>query len=658
MHLPLPLLITIFSVKRLVTAMPSQFSASITARLGEIAYYMHQVPELTDPIGTDQIAAPCTVFTIHDSATAKNVLSESIERFGRSDDVWSPEFLQNVVLQSTSSQASIPDGLEDLLQPYIYLSNTSSIYVSSFSSGMLNEGPYFLNMRRLHPAYRLYPDYAGAFIAPTVSTEDAYRYKPLGAAAYGEKYPSSLAVAVPSRLYYKPTPEKPFAGTRIGVKDIMDLSGLRTGAPSRAYTELHGPRTENAEVIQKILELGCIVVGKLKTTQFADSEWPTCDYVDYHAPFNPRANGYQTTSGSSCGSAAAVASYEWLDFALGTDTLGSIRSPAAVQGLYGIRPSLDAVSFKEILPYTKLADTVGGFARDAASFAKLSRALYGSVNDPELSKKPSTILYPVEYWPKTTTEHDAVLESFIVKMEQYIGFQRTWISIEEIWAETKPVTENTTLEKYLEHVFEWAANPPQWKDLLYPFITQYKETYGRDPALNPQLQFKRGYLPTVTDEQEKEGVRRWNVFKAWYEAHILPPATDGFSDTLLLLPWSSGKPDYRDTYRDGPQKFTGIGFFFYNLSPYSEGPEAILPVGQTPFVSRITNSTEQLPASIGISSGKGSDVMLTDFIAELMSGTNGQGVGVGSLAFNDIDNIGSSLLDTQSTGQFPLTGNL
>lgn len=103
------------------------------------------------------------------------MLSESIERFGRSDDVWSPEFLQNVVLQSTSSQASIPDGMEDLLQPYIYLSNTSSIYISSFSSGMLNEGPYFLNMRRLHPAYRLYPDYAGAFIAPTVSTEDAYR---------------------------------------------------------------------------------------------------------------------------------------------------------------------------------------------------------------------------------------------------------------------------------------------------------------------------------------------------------------------------------------------------------------------------------------------------------------------------------------------------
>ncbi|RMZ48130.1 hypothetical protein AFCA_011192 [Aspergillus flavus] len=633
--------------------MAAQLSASITLRLGETAYYMHQVPEQGNPIGVNQMTAPCTVFTLHDTSTAKEVLSESIERFGRLDDVWSPDFLQNVVLQSLSSQESIRKDAEDILRPY----NTSSIYITSVSSGALNEGPYFLNMGRLHPAYRLYPDYAGAFIAPTVPTEDPYCYKPLDAAAYRETYPSSLTVAVPSRLYHSPTPENPFAGTRVGVKDIMDLCGLRTGASSRAYTQLHGPRTENAEVIQKLLGLGFIVVGKLKTTQFADSEWPTCDYVDYHAPFNPRADGYQTTSGSSCGSAAAVASYEWLDFALGTDTLGSIRAPATVQGLYGMRPSLDATSFKGIIPYTKLADTVGGFARDATSFAKLSRALYGSINDPPFSKKPSKVLYPVEYWPETSTEHDAVLESFIVKLERHLGVERTRISLEEIWATTKPVHENITMKEYLEHVFEWAGNPSQWKDFLSPFITKYRNTYGRDPALNPQLQFKRGYLPTITDEQEKEGLKRWKIFKSWYETNILPPAIDGFSDTLLLLPWSTGKPDYRDTYRDGPQRFTGIGFFFYNLSPYSEGPEAILPVGQTSYTSRITNSTEHLPASIGISSGKGSDVMLTDFIADLMTETNIQGVGVGSRAFENIDNMGTTSLYPQSAAQLPLRGD-
>ncbi|KAB8209349.1 amidase signature domain-containing protein [Aspergillus parasiticus] len=234
----------------------------------------------------------------------------------------SPDFLQNIILQSASSRESIRKDAEALLRPY----NTSSIYITSVSPGALNEGPYFLNMGRLHPAYRLYPDYAGAFIAPTVPIEDSYCYKPLDAAAYGETYPSSLTMAVPSRLYHPPTAERPFAGTRIGVKYIIDLCRLRTGASSRAYTQLLGPRTENAEFIQKLLELGFIVVGTLKTTQFADSEWPTCDYVDYHVPVNPRADGYQTTSSSSCGSAAAVASYEWLDFALGTHIIAREHS--------------------------------------------------------------------------------------------------------------------------------------------------------------------------------------------------------------------------------------------------------------------------------------------------------------------------------------------
>lgn len=141
----------------------------------------------------------------------------------------------------------------------------------------------------------------------------------LDAAAYGEQFPSALTVAVPSRLYFQPTDAKPYAGLRLAVKDIMDLKGLKTGASSRAYTSLYPPKSANSETIQRMVDLGFVIVGKLKTSQFADSEWPTCDWVDYHAPFNPRGDGYLTTSGSSAGSAAAIASYDWLDYSLGSD---------------------------------------------------------------------------------------------------------------------------------------------------------------------------------------------------------------------------------------------------------------------------------------------------------------------------------------------------
>lgn len=100
----------------------------------------------------------------------------------------------------------------------------------------------------------------------------------------------------------------------------MDLEGLKTTGGSRAYTELYGVRRESADIIKKLVDLGFVIVGKVKTTQFADSEWPTCDYVDFHGPFNPRGDGYLSPSGSSSGSASAVAAYEWLDYALGTDS--------------------------------------------------------------------------------------------------------------------------------------------------------------------------------------------------------------------------------------------------------------------------------------------------------------------------------------------------
>lgn len=154
-----------------------------------------------------------------------------------------------------------------------------------------------------------------------------YSYKALDAAAYGEIHPSSLTVAVPSRLRYTKSLEKPYAGVRLAVKDIMHLKGLKTTGGSRAYTELYGVREESADIIDRLLGLGFVIVGKSKTTQFADSEWPTCDYIDFHGPFNPRGDGYLTPSGSSSGSATAVAAYEWLDFALGTDSERVATSP-------------------------------------------------------------------------------------------------------------------------------------------------------------------------------------------------------------------------------------------------------------------------------------------------------------------------------------------
>lgn len=110
----------------------------------------------------------------------------------------------------------------------------------------------------------------------------------------------------------------PLAGTRITVKDIFDVAGLKTGLGSRAYAELYPPAKTTAHSIQKLLNLGAELVGMSKMCSMVLNAPPT-QCVDVIAPFNPRGDGYQSPSGGSSGQAAAVATYKWLDFAIGSD---------------------------------------------------------------------------------------------------------------------------------------------------------------------------------------------------------------------------------------------------------------------------------------------------------------------------------------------------
>lgn len=127
-------------------------------------------------------------------------------------------------------------------------------------------------------------------------------------------------MAVPSRHYFTQTKEKPLNGRRIAIKDIYDLNGARTAASNRAFRDLYSARNRTANVIQRLIDDGAIIVGKTKTTTFADRELATQDWIDTHSPFNPRGDGYIWGGGSSTGSASAIAAYDWLDFAIGSDS--------------------------------------------------------------------------------------------------------------------------------------------------------------------------------------------------------------------------------------------------------------------------------------------------------------------------------------------------
>jgi Asp-tRNA(Asn)/Glu-tRNA(Gln) amidotransferase A subunit family amidase len=132
-----------------------------------------------------------------------------------------------------------------------------------------------------------------------------------------------MRVVVPSRSYYgQESPDKPLLGWRIAVKDMFDISGSQTTLCNRAWGDFHGVKSTTASSIRRLQDLGACIVGKTRLNAMLVRE-ETMECVEFLAPFNPRGDGYQTSSGSSSGSCAALGAYPWIDFAIGSDSMFS-----------------------------------------------------------------------------------------------------------------------------------------------------------------------------------------------------------------------------------------------------------------------------------------------------------------------------------------------
>ncbi|MGP8050962.1 MAG: amidase family protein [Desulfobaccales bacterium] len=158
-----------------------------------------------------------------------------------------------------------------------------------------------------------------------------------------------------------PTARGPLDGLRFAVKDIIDLAGRRTSCGSPDWAKTHPPAAANAVCVDQLLGAGAQGIGKAISDELAFSL--DGDNYFYGAPLNPRAPDH-VTGGSSSGSASAVAC-GLADFALGTDTGGSIRVPAANCGIFGLRPSHGFISLAGVTPVAPGFDTVGLLAASA-----------------------------------------------------------------------------------------------------------------------------------------------------------------------------------------------------------------------------------------------------------------------------------------------------
>ena len=204
----------------------------------------------------------------------------------------------------------------------------------------------------------------------------------------------------------------PLAGLTFGLKDIFDIAGHKTGFGCPDWLRTHDAANVHSSVAKKLLDAGASLAGKTHTEEMAFSL--TGENAHYGTPVNVAAPG-RVPGGSSSGSAAAVAG-KLVDFAIGSDTGGSVRAPASFCGIYGIRPTHGRISLEGVCALAPGFDTCGWFARDAALLAGVGDVLLGGK-----AASPARVLLAQDAFALAMPEAQQALQPALARVAKVLG---------------------------------------------------------------------------------------------------------------------------------------------------------------------------------------------------------------------------------------------
>ena len=368
----------------------------------------------------------------------------------------------------------------------------------------------------------------------------------------------------------------PLSGLTFAVKDIYDVAGYPTGGGSpvkQAESPIH---REHAPVVAAMLTAGARFVGKTQTDELTFSL--NGQNKHFPEPINPRAEG-RITGGSSSGSAAAVAA-GLCDFALGSDTGGSVRAPASYCGLWGIRPTHGRVSLDRVMPLAPSFDTAGYFADEPEVFGKVAPVFLGEDGRPFAFAR---LLKAEDAFAQLMSEREGeALEGAEAKAAEVLGHpQHATVAPEglEHWYWTF---------RRLQAVEAWQAHGA-WIEDRDPDMT---------PGVRERFEFGRSVAPEERREAEHNRVRQ----RARVEALV-------GADTVLMLPTVPTIAPERSLSGYALQAFRERALSILCISGLSGLPQITMPLAEL----------DDSPIGLSLIGPRGSDRALVELALRIVA---------------------------------------
>ncbi len=370
-------------------------------------------------------------------------------------------------------------------------------------------------------------------------------------------------------------PNGPLSGLVFAVKDVFMVLGSTYGNGHPDWLKTHGPDSFTASSIIRLLDAGADLVGKTVCDELCFSI--SGENWNYGSPMNPH-DIRRFTGGSSAGSGAATAG-GLVDFATGSDCLGSVRVPAGYNGLLGMRPTYKRIPNDGEAPYCASMDVTGYVAKDPDVFVKVSEVLLGSdKNNVEFKH-----LYIADDCFQAL---DAEIYEALEPAVKLAGSKLSQVHHVTVAPEG--------LEKWI-NVFRLVQGYEVWES-YGGWIRKYRPHLSRGPKERLQ------WASTITRNQYLEALEEKQKIENYFRT-FLP------EDAILCLPTTASVAPLRTTTLEEINRTRAISTNFLCISPLTSTPQVCVPLV----------IFDDVPLSMTLISSKDTDLALAKFAARLVS---------------------------------------